>query len=258
MCVIVIAINSHPRFPLIIAGNRDEFYSRPTAPLGFWQDHPDILAGRDLQSHGTWLGVSRKGKIAAVTNYRDPSSLSSQDKSRGELVKNYLTENKSPDNYLAEVKQQKKQYSGFNLLAGDFSQLWWYSNKAEGIKRLCPGIHAVSNHLLNTPWPKTQILKQKVLALTEAKQVIEPYEILDLLYDPVAAPDELLPDTGVGTDWERTLSPIFVISPAYGTRSSSVILVDREKNLVFCERTFNPGPNGPEPGKTRCFELKLP
>lgn len=258
MCVIVIALNSHPGFPLIIAANRDEFYSRPTAPLDFWQDHPDILAGRDLQSHGTWLGVNRRGKIAAVTNYRDPLSMYPRDKSRGALVKNYLTGHKSPENYLAEVKQQGNLYSGFNLLAGDAGQLWWYSNKAEGIEKLCSGIHAVSNHLLNTPWPKTQILKQKILALTEAKPVIEPYEILDLLYDPAAAPDELLPDTGVGTEWERTLSPVFVISPAYGTRSSSVILVNKEKNLLFFERTFISGPNGPEPGKTRCFELKLP
>ena len=258
MCLIVIAVEAHPDYPLIIAANRDEFYSRPTAPLDFWEDHPAILAGRDLQSGGTWLGISRAGRIAAVTNYRDPASMAPWGKSRGQLVRDFLTGNQPPDRYLKDVAQQAGEYSGFNLVVGSPEQLWWYSNKNSGIVRLSPGLHGVSNHLLNTPWPKVDTLKRKLNALIGARRSIEPHEVLDLLYDPVPAPDERLPDTGVGLDWERTLSPVFVSSPHYGTRCSSVILADANNRVQFCERTFVPGPRGPEPEKTRCFELQWP
>ncbi len=258
MCLIAIALSSHPAYRLIIAANRDEFYSRPTTAIDFWDDYPDILAGRDLQSRGTWLGISRRGRIAAVTNYRDPSSMTPWGKSRGQLVKDFLAGDQAPDNYLAGVKQQRDQYSGFNLMTGDPDQIWWYSNKSSAIVRLSPGIHAVSNHLLNTPWPKTETLKHKLLTLIGGKNVIEPYEILDLLFDPAPAPDDRLPDTGVSLEWERALSPIFVTSPGYGTRCSSVILVDAKKRLKFCERTFITDRNCPKPGDTRCFELQLP
>ncbi|MFW6011991.1 MAG: NRDE family protein [Desulfosalsimonas sp.] len=256
MCLIAIAIDSHPSYPLIIAANRDEFYNRPTEPISFWRDNPEILAGRDLQSGGTWLGITRKGKIGAVTNFREPGSLIPWGESRGQLVKNYLEGFIPPDKYLAEVEKNKNNYSGFNLVIGDTDLLWWYSNKNGGIVRLTRGIHAVSNHLLNTPWPKVKAIKRKMRDLISNNSTIDPYKVLDMLFDRAPAPDSELPDTGVSLQWERMLSPVFVASPGYGTRSSSVILVESSGGLVFCERTFSSTDGEPVPEDTRCFQLQ--
>ncbi|MFW6428772.1 MAG: NRDE family protein [Desulfosalsimonas sp.] len=256
MCLISIAIDSHPAYPLIVAANRDEFYSRPTEPLGFWEENPGILAGRDLQSGGTWLGVTEKGKIGAVTNFRDPGSMTPWGESRGQLVRNYLEGDTPPAEYLAEVEKNKNSYSGFNLVLGDTGQLWWYSNKNGGIVKLSAGIHAISNHLLNTPWPKVEKIKRKIYDLISNRDTIDPYEVLDLLFDRTQAPDSRLPDTGVNLQWERMLSPVFVASPDYGTRSSSVILVESSGRLVFCERTFSAKDGEPVPRETRCFEIQ--
>lgn len=257
MCLIAIAIDAHPGYRLVIAANRDEFYSRPTAPLGFWEDHPDILAGRDLQSRGTWLGVTRGGRIAAVTNFRDPASMQPWGKSRGQLVRDYLAGDQPPDQYLVAIEREKDRYSGFNLVVGDPEQMWWYSNKNGGIVKLPPGIHAISNHLLDTPWPKVKTVKQKLRALIDTRKTVAPETVLDLLFDRRLFPDDQLPDTGVGLEWERMLSPVFVASPNYGTRSSSAITVDLSGNLVFCERTYCVDRGVPAPGQTRCFELRL-
>ncbi|MFP4159266.1 MAG: NRDE family protein [Desulfobacterales bacterium] len=257
MCLISIAIEAHPEYPMIIAANRDEFYSRPTSPLAFWDDNPEILAGKDLQSRGTWLGVTRSGKIAAVTNYRDPSSMTPRGESRGQLVRAYLEKNARAEDYLAEVEKKRDRYTGFNLLAGDTRQMWWYSNKDGGIVKLSPGIHALSNHLLDTPWPKTETIKRKLHALITSSRIIEPHQLLDLMFDRTVPPDDSLPDTGVGLQWERMLSPVFVASPGYGTRSSSVVLVDNSGRLVFCERSFSLTENVPLPEQTRCFEILL-
>ncbi|MCF8111770.1 MAG: NRDE family protein [Desulfobacteraceae bacterium] len=257
MCLIAIAIDSHPAFPLIIAANRDEFYNRPTRPLEFWQENPDILAGQDLQGGGTWLGVTRKGKIGAVTNFREPASLVSRgEESRGRLVKDYLEGDMPPAEYLAEVEKNKESYSGFNVVIGDTGRLWWYSNKNGGIVRLTPGIHAVSNHLLNTSWPKTEKIKRKMREMISNSPTIDPYEVLDMLFDRTPAPDSSLPDTGVSLQWERMLSPVFVASPDYGTRSSSVILVESSGRLIFCERTFSHQDGEPLPEDTRCFQIQ--
>ncbi|MBS3755159.1 MAG: NRDE family protein [Desulfobacterales bacterium] len=258
MCLIAIAIASHPEYPLIIAANRDEFYSRPTAPLAYWEDHPDILAGRDLESRGTWLGVTRSGKIGAVTNFRDPAALTPWGKSRGQLVRDYLAADQSPGDYLAAVEAQKASYTGFNLVVGNTGEIWWYSNKNGGKIRLPAGIHGISNHLLNTPWPKVEAIRRKLHALIQGSRAIAPYSVLDLLFDRTVYPDHNLPDTGVGPECERRLSPVFVSSPNYGTRSSSVILVEASGRLVFCERTFSNDRGIPVAGNTRCFEIELP
>lgn len=257
MCIIAIAVDVHPAYPLIIAANRDEFYNRPTQPLGFWNENPEILAGRDLQSGGTWLGVTRTGKISAITNFREPASMPPSGKSRGLLVKDYLAGSMTAEEYLAAVEQKKDYYSGFNLIAGNVGHLWWYSNKSRGMLKLKPGIHALSNHLLNTPWPKVKTLKSKLGDLIKNNMIIEPYTILDLLYDRRTAPDDQLPDTGVGLERERMLSPVFVASPDYGTRSSSAILARASGRLVFCERTFSVDEGVAAPERARCFEIKL-
>lgn len=259
MCLIAIAYREHPDYPLILAANRDEFYTRPTAPLDFWPDHPGILAGRDLQGRGTWLGVARNGRIAAVTNYREPQFKSGAGRSRGFLVSDFLAENISPETYLQQVAEQRSEYNGFNLVVGDPGALWWYSNRNGGFEKLAPGIHAISNHLLNSSWPKVEQIKTALHELISRTDRIEPEAAFDaLLTDTAPAPDEQLPDTGVGLTWERILSPRFVISDIYGTRSSSVILVDRENTMVFWERTFENTRNRPVPTGTREYALQLP
>ncbi|MDZ7697651.1 MAG: NRDE family protein [Deltaproteobacteria bacterium] len=148
------ALESHPTYKLILAANRDEFYERPTAPLAFWNDAPDVLGGRDLLSGGTWLGITRKGRIAAVTNFRDPASEKPHAPSRGDLVKDYLVGSDPPSTYLTRLDAVSDRYNGFNLLVGTIDHMFWYSNRDGRIVRLSPGVHGICNHLLNTPWPK--------------------------------------------------------------------------------------------------------
>ncbi len=259
MCLIAIAYRVHPEYPLIIAANRDEFYTRPTAPIGFWPDHPQILAGRDLQGHGTWLGVTRTGRIAAVTNYREPQVTPGAGRSRGFLVSDYLAGNALPETYLRQVAEQRTAYGGFNLVVGGPGPLWWYSNRNGGIVKIAAGIHAISNHLLNSPWPKVEQIKSGFSELLTRADRIEPEAVFNaLLTDRTPVPDDQLPNTGVGLTWERILSPPFVISDIYGTRSSSVILVDRDNSVVFWERTIENTGNGPATTGTREYILRLP
>ncbi|RJP84218.1 MAG: NRDE family protein [Desulfobacteraceae bacterium] len=270
MCLIVIAIQSHPDYPLVIAANRDEFYHRPTAPLSFWEDSPDLLAGRDLQGHGTWLGVTTGGRLAAITNFRDPKAIDPRAISRGLLVSNFLASDISPEAYLKTIAHSRETYSGFNLVAGNIlnlnrdlkqrlsPELWWYSNKKKNdILPVNPGIHAISNHLIDTPWPKTRKATDGIRKILASRKPVDPEHIFNLLADTRRPQDTELPDTGVGLEWERLLSPVFVISPAYGTRSSAVILVDRSGRLTFFERTFSSGVQPPDAGTTREFEIRL-
>ncbi|NOY70230.1 MAG: NRDE family protein [Deltaproteobacteria bacterium] len=260
MCLIAIAIKRHPDFPLIIAANRDEFYDRPTAPLGLWEDNSNILAGRDLKEGGTWLGATRIGRIAAVTNFRDFSHVMKSSLSRGELVSKFLDGIDELGTFLNKLRKGRDRYNGFNLLFGDMNRLFWYSNVADRHEILKPGIHIVSNHLLNTPWPKTEKIRKKMDGLLENRDKIEPEEILAMLLDRRRPGDELLPDTGVSLEWERILSPVFVTSEIYGTRSSSVIMVHKNGTLTFIERNYPVPENGPEkPEKyhTRKFEMHI-
>ena len=189
MCLIVMALHVHPEYPLIIAANRDEFYLRPTAPLAYWDDQTHILAGRDLQGKGTWLGVSRNGRMAAVTNYRDPTSNKPGALSRGLLGSGFLMEAQSPEAYVHRISDQGNFYNGFNLIVGDLSQYWWVSNLAPAPMKLTPGIHGISNRLLNTPRPKLEKAKAELemdvdkakvelkeqmikLTMTEAEKII--------------------------------------------------------------------------------------
>ncbi|MCP4668265.1 MAG: NRDE family protein [Deltaproteobacteria bacterium] len=239
MCLIFIAIEKHPTYKLIIAANRDEFYERPTAPACFWDDAPGLLAGRDLRAGGTWLGITTSGRIAAITNYRDPASITDNAPSRGELVSGFLLGKENPVDYLARLKQKAGGYNGFNLIVGHKNELCWFSNRGAGREELTPGIHGLSNGLLNTPWPKVtggkealaRILSEQKSGLTDA--------LFDMLADRSVAEYADLPDTGVGIAWERTLSSIFIASPMYGTRSSTVILIDGKGNVIFIEKSFD-------------------
>ncbi|OQX63901.1 MAG: hypothetical protein B5M56_01260 [Desulfococcus sp. 4484_241] len=241
MCIVFIANRCRPDYPLIIAANRDEFYDRPASPLDFWEDYPQVAAGRDMEAGGTWLGITTAGRFAAVTNFRDPRSIDPSAPSRGTLVRDFLVGSVSPRDYLLLLKDRGKAYNGFNLVAGDMEGVYYYSNVERGVHELSPGIHGLSNHLMDTPWPKVETGKNRLLEILSGDGPVGIEDVLAVLSDTARPPDSMLPDTGVGMEWERVLSSIFVRSPVYGTRCSSVIIVDREGGCVFVERTFEPG-----------------
>jgi uncharacterized protein with NRDE domain len=239
VCLILVGWQVHPDYPLLLAANRDEFLSRPTAAAAFWSDHPDILAGRDLQAGGTWLGVTRSGRIAALTNYRDGRSERAGTSSRGELVADFLGSRSTPADFIADLNRDPRNFNGFNLLVGDGRELCCYSNVNGELHRLAPGIYGLSNHFLDTPWPKVTAGKS---ALATAMSAL-PGEssLFALLANDATHPDRLLPSTGISADWERLLSAAFVRGPGYGTRSSTVLAMDRRGRATFTEKTWNRG-----------------
>lgn len=234
MCLILIAWRAHPDYPLIVAANRDEFFARPSAAAAFWPDSPDILAGRDLEAGGTWLGINRQLRFAAVTNYRDPANKQAGRHSRGSLTSNFLRSQASPNDYLAGLAPDN--YAGFNLLVADREQLGYYSNVEKQVHLLPAGIYGLSNRLLDTPWPKLVSAKQRFSA--SLASLPDEQAFFDLLADDELAPDEALPNTGVSWEWEKRLSAIFVKSPDYGTRASSLLTVHRSGLTTLSERSF--------------------
>jgi uncharacterized protein with NRDE domain len=253
MCLILFAWKTHKNFPLILIANRDEFYERPTAPAAFWEDAPGLLAGRDLRAGGTWLGITRKGGLAALTNYRDPATMKDVAPSRGKLVSDFLRGRRTPEAYLHWLSPRSGRYNGFGLLVGNPDELYYFSNRGAQI-RLLPGIHGISNHLLDTPWPKVERGKQAFRDLLEKKKTPPLEMMFALLADRSRPPDERLPDTGVGLERERVLSPLFIESPVYGTRSSTVLLIDRRGRVTFVERVFN---GDTDPRMTSRFDFQI-
>ncbi|MFH1079899.1 MAG: NRDE family protein [Pseudomonadota bacterium] len=251
MCLILLSYKQHPVYPLVFAANRDEFYDRPSAPASFWEDRFDLLAGRDLKEGGTWLGITRGGRMAALTNYRDPASVKLQAPSRGWLVKDYLCSQEDTDGYLKKLGKQADRYNGFNVILGDPFRLYYFSNR-NGTIELTPGLYGLSNALLNTPWPKVERGKQRFGSLLSQTDDPLPEDLLSILKDQTRPEDGLLPDTGVGLEWERILSSIFISSSVYGTRSSILLLVDRKRHATFIERIYN---GGSEPWVTAKFEF---
>jgi len=247
MCLILVADDVHPDYRLVVAANRDEFYDRPAAPIAWWADEPRVLAGRDLQSGGTWLGVTRGGRFSAITNYREPGNMNPDAPSRGGLVLASLTDDRGPARYMDEVQQVAGAYNGFNLLAGDHDGLWICSNRdgAPPVK-IGRGVFGLSNHLLNTPWPKVANGRRDLeTALTlSGDPLIE--RLLEMLADRAVPPDNDLPNTGVGLEMERLLGSRFIVSPIYGTRASHVVLIGRNDRVTIVEQTFEQGsPAGP-------------
>lgn len=240
MCVIFISYRQHPKHPLVLFANRDEFYDRPTAAAAWWKDKPHIYGGRDLVAGGTWLGVTNNGRLAAVTNFRDPDAPNGS-LSRGGLVSDYLSTDASTEIYLRRVSASARRYAGFNLIAGRIrgrdSELYYFSNRVEGIRRLEPGIYGLSNHLLNTAWPKVSNGLERFKEVV-SKAEISGDECFSLLSDETFAADEELPDTGIGIERERLLSPIFIRTPTYGTRCSTVLLFDNGSRFTLDEKVF--------------------
>ncbi|WMC09340.1 NRDE family protein [Oceanimonas pelagia] len=216
---------------LLLLANRDEFHARPTAPAGWWPEHPGLWAGRDLQAGGTWLGITRSGRFAALTNFRE-GALQAGKRSRGELVTGFLTGERSPAEYVRQVLQRGDDYAGFNLLVGDLrSGAFYYGgNRCEaGAHALQAGIYGLSNGLLNTPWPKTVRLKRGLAGLTAG----DDDAALALLSDPTRAPDAALPETGVPFELERRLSSVFITGDDYGTRSQTVLSVEQGRVRIL-------------------------
>jgi uncharacterized protein with NRDE domain len=249
MCLILTVLDSHPDYSLLVAANRDEFYDRPTAAAAFWRDSPWILAGRDLQAGGTWLGIDRRGRFAAVTNYRQGEREPAAPRSRGLLVSDYLAADIDVRAHLDRVECDAALYNGFNLIAGDARELHYFSNREGRTRALGPGIYGLSNHLLDTAWPKVTSTKSALHALLSGGGSELVPNLLALLSDRRQAADESLPRTGIGLAWERLLSSAFVASREYGTRSSTVVLVGRDGGVVFVERSF--GPDGAPAGEVR-------
>lgn len=239
MCLILFGLSRHPEYHLVLGANRDEFYSRPAKHLSFWQEAPWVLAGRDLQGMGTWLGVNKSGSFAAITNHRDPLSVKQDAPSRGFLVGDFLKNPTPAPDYLEHVRTVGRDYNGFNLLAGNGKDLFYYSNQQEKIRKLSHGIYGLSNDLLDTPWPKVQKGKNGLSKILEKEGDIDPEELFSLLRDGAYAPDPELPDTGAGDVWERILSPMFIESRIYGTRCSSIVLAEKSGRITVYERTFD-------------------
>ncbi|PSQ61580.1 MAG: hypothetical protein BRD27_03160 [Bacteroidetes bacterium QH_10_64_19] len=251
MCLILFAQDAHPEYPFVFAGNRDEFYDRPTSPPAFWDDAPHVLAGRDQKAGGTWAGVTRRGHWAAVTNVRDQRPRRENAPSRGHLVAEYLTDEPSPEAYLRALEPQADDYNGFNLLVGTPTEAHYFSNRDGSFRSVPPGIHGLSNAQLDDPWPKVQRGTARMEAVL--KNEVDPDRLLAILNDREPAPDDALPDTGVGLEAERMLSPPFIDGESYGTRSSTVILMDRSGTLTFVERTFERG----TPAETNRFTFEI-
>ncbi|MDX9871970.1 MAG: NRDE family protein [Clostridia bacterium] len=241
MCLILVAFNCSPQYRLVIAANRDEYYARPTAGASFWPDCPNILAGRDLEQRGTWLGLTKNGRWGAVTNYRDPRQVNPEARSRGELVSRYLQSGEDAAEYLQRVQPQAEAYNGFNLFLGDRDSLYYYGNRAPGVKELHPGIYGLSNHLLDTPWTKVEKGKRLLRTMLQEDKTLDFAAVFAGLADQEQALDSELPDTGVGLERERLLSSLFIAGAEYGTRSSCIITVDRNNRAVFAERSYGQG-----------------
>lgn len=240
MCLIVFAWQVVPGTPLIVAANRDEFYDRPALPAAWWEDHPEVYAGRDLQGGGTWLGVTRDGRFSALTNIRAPSEKQADAPSRGALVANYLSGRAGAQGYVAEVAGHADRFNGFNLLVGDGKQLIWFSNRKKDDPRngkaLAPGIYGLSNDALDSPWPK--VVRTKAQFASLLCQGAPQDAFFEMLTDTSLASDCRLPKTGVSMEMERLLSAVLIESPTYGTRTSTVVQLDAHNGAMLRERVI--------------------
>lgn len=251
MCLIAFSWQPDSEMPLTLVANRDEFYQRPTLPVHFWKEYAHILGGRDLEAGGGWLAFSRKGRFAALTNFRE-LPIPTDKKSRGNLVRNFLTDDISPTAYLTSIAQNKNDYAGFNLIIGTQTELFYYSNKSldNQFQALSPGVYGLCNHLLDTPWPKLVAARNGLIELLA--KTSEPDPLIELMHDNTPAKDELLPSTGISLAGEKLLSSRFIASDNYGTRNTSVIQLDKDNKLQWTEQNYHS--NGVS-GERQLFEM---
>ena len=238
MCLIVIAWHAREDLPLVVAANRDEWRDRPAQAAHWWRDQPRIYGGRDLKAGGTWMGVTREGRFAAVTNFRDPSDKRSTALSRGILATEFLLGNESPARYLSNLSGRAHEFNAFNLILGDRASLFYYGSRDGTPRAIDPGVHGLSNHVLDEPWPKViRGCTAMEMALIDADPAPR---LFDMLSDAKPARDDELPHTGVGIEWERRLSPPLITGAEYGTRCSTVLVLARDGTARFEERTRGP------------------
>ncbi len=240
MCILFIAIKQHPLYPLIIAANRDEFNARPTQASMFWEKHPSVLAGRDLTAGGSWMGINTKGDIAALTNIRAPNEERQISTSRGELVINYLISDNNSAQYLHQLQSARLDYSGYNLLFGNLTNLQVYNSFEDVSYTLEKGVYGLSNASLNSPWPKIDAGRNALANYCRNADILSFEHLFELLGNRQPAKDEELPQTGISFEWEKMLSSIFIQSTDYGTRSSTILLLDNKSQVYWEERTFSP------------------
>jgi uncharacterized protein with NRDE domain len=238
MCLILFSYKQHPGYRLVLAANRDEFLDRPTLPLDYNFAEESILAGRDLRGGGTWLALGGDGRLAAITNYRDPARIRDSAPSRGQILLDYLRSKRSAFDFLSDFNTPAGEYNGFNLLLLDQHDMLHFSNVTGVTTRLAPGLYGLSNHLLNSPWPKVERGRRMLADTLLADGQPNSEEIFRLLQDNQFPDDSQLPQTGVGLEWERLLSPIFIQSPGYGTRSSALVTINDAGTAAFHERTY--------------------
>jgi uncharacterized protein with NRDE domain len=248
MCLVLLSFNEDSNTPLIVAANRDEFFARPTAAATYWEDHPDIFAGKDLVAGGTWLGITRSGRFATITNVREPHRIVDNPLSRGDLTREFLTGTTSAEEYLTALQDKQHRYSGFNLLVGEINntkrELFYFSNRKEGITRLPSGTYGLSNHLLDSEWPKVNTGKSylyRTLAFTSNTEELH-HNLRGFLEDSSLADDHILPSTGVSYEREKALSAAFIRIPDYGTRSSAVLTIHND-TVLFSEKNYLDGNN---------------
>ncbi len=234
MCLIVLAWHASAAFPLVVAANRDEWRERPAEPARWWSDHPGLLAGRDLQAGGTWMGITREGRFAAVTNFRDPSDKRSTARSRGTLVTEFLLGADSAARFLSNLSARSHEYNAFNLILGDGASLFYFGSREGTPRAIEPGVHGLSNHTLDEPWPK--VVRGNV-RMGRALEGSDPAPALfEMLSDRTGARDEDLPQTGVSLEWERRLAPALIVGADYGTRVSTALVISSSGNVSFEER----------------------
>jgi len=246
MCIILGLWESHLDYPLILIANRDEFHERPTRPASWWGDQSELFGGRDLRAGGSWLGISKAGKLAAVTSFRDARSFTRKEqRSRGLVVRDFLNSDSTSEAFFQDLANQGDEYDGFNLLAGDVREgLLCWSNRDAVLNRIQPGCFGLSNRFFETPWPKVEKGKRLLVEAAGPARVSEEGAFVEALFgilkDSEQPVDAELPDTGVGPEKERLLSSVFIQSQEYGTRCSTVILLRPDDQLLFCERSYSP------------------
>jgi uncharacterized protein with NRDE domain len=249
MCLLVLAWRRHTRYPLVLAGNRDEFHARPAAPASWWSDPPNLLAGRDLQAGGTWLGITQDGRVAVVTNYRELGERVPDAPSRGGLIVDYARSRKPPREFLDDKAKGASAYAGFNLIASDADTIAYYSNRDAAPRDLAPGVYGLSNHLLDTPWPKLSRVRERFETHIRGRH-LDLDELVALLADRAPAAESELPQTGLPHELERALSAPFIVTPTYGTRCSTALMIDADGRCEFLERRFDAA--GAAIGDARC------
>lgn len=252
MCLIFLSYQQNPKYPLIVLANRDEFYERPTEPASFWSGN-NVLAGKDLAAGGTWLGITKKGSMAMITNYRDLSKIKPNAPTRGKLVADFLQGELDPKKYLVALDQAADLYNGYNIILGTLKDPWYYSNYQKKIYQLGSGLYGLSNELLDSPWPKVSKGKAELTDLFMNDQ-LNVDQLFKQMLDNHEAPVDELPDTGIGLAREKTLSPMFIKTEVYGTRCTTLITLDNTGNLYFEERTYQPDQTG---ANTVAFDLRI-